>query len=834
LKKNSQTIKYFPLIMGVFFTFQGGFGINMKNKHMTRLGLKLILIVISLLSIFGPSSMAFAKTIIKLKTFSVAPAQVALFEVKSDRLYGKAIMTSVIEDLLDQAYFQLLDENGAEIFSETTTWDSVKFKKGNQVIIPFDFDWTENPLVGKFTLKFELRNKNQDPVGRGETHVVIEGSKASVSDRSEIRNLQVEIGSEALLSFDFVPSFSGEFQPVVEFFERFTTRLPLDTYKQELVSVKSGEVHKFVLAVPSPVAAESYVLRVQVSSEERGIVTGNLQHRFLVSGDFGEIKGFVVEPSRYLEADEEVGFSLFGSVQRPKESVELQLKINQKKGGKVVQVWEERQSLKPSDWGDFETEFLLKLVTSATSFDLEATLVREGKVIEEKTLQTKSFSPPVKEEILKPQSSIEIVEDLIPEEMKTFEIPSAKGIMLPILTVLIAALGWWLFQMKQKTFKILIFMPFLWGMTAEAYDQVNCVIEWLHPGNNWSYNPSPSAEFPDFHRMGFQGHFYNPTTGLGCFIGDPNAVDVVFTQGATVVTAANVAGITIDLQTTYEFEVDITSLGLLDGEWEVEVQFEDPNNLGTWFATSWSDPPAAGVNGRIKVDTTAPTLSFAYTPDQSGGMVYTNQPVDIAVSCVDATAGCQPGGLSALDIKGNFCSNGVECDTLGTRNFEVCDLAGNCSNYLVNQAAIDFYDPVGPEFSLFEVWNTSDNTYKLDGIGPAAKNSFAAASNFTLELTAPDATDSGAVSIDSSACGSQTVPSPSFYEKLGNRCAEQILPCRLTPTQAGTFDQSVGETAANCVSSCGVGAVWNPITGLCDDLCSHDQFPICFDLDLSP
>ena len=71
---------------------------------------------------------------------------------------------------------------------------------------------------------------------------------------------------------------------------------------------------------------------------------------------------------------------------------------------------------------------------------------------------------------------------------------------------------------------------------------------------------------------------------------------------------------------------------------------------------------------------------------------FTNQPVTVSITCQDQDSECVT-PIQNFTVVGNFCEDALKCNTQAAREFEVCDIVGNCQTETIT---INGYDPVPP------------------------------------------------------------------------------------------------------------------------------------------
>lgn len=181
---------------------------------------------------------------------------------------------------------------------------------------------------------------------------------------------------------------------------------------------------------------------------------------------------------------------------------------------------------------------------------------------------------------------------------------------------------------------------------------------------------------------------------------------------------------------------------------------------------------------------------------------FTSQPITVSISCQDKESECM-NPLQDFNVVGNFCNDGLTCNTEASRQFEVCDTAGNCT---VQNLDIDGYDPVPPTIESLLFGGSQATT---------------ATEETTLSLRYSDPNkvkvESLNIPFDSELCGNKN---PFF--RLDNQsftCVERQESCVLVSKQSVWRGNAINE---ECVPSCPDGYRFE--RGGCQTICGESAF----------
>lgn len=721
---------------------------------------------------------------VKIRTVYLTPVDVRI-EVKESFLEGKAWIKSIDPKSINNVVFQVFDNYGAEILTETVDWKD-EFLVADQrwsetqIIVPFFHDFASAKLSGIFELRALVQDENEKILARGSRQFELTYKEPV----TKIANLELKTGEMGNAQFKAFyegqegkkvqPEVIVRVQPQIDVFEHTSGGTLVFSQKGDLQEIPGSKPQDLNVLFDLPNIPETYVVEVRLLDENGNSITGTLKQRLLIDGDFGEISSFEYGPQRFLEAGEKATFSFRGIARRNKKPAILKLQVDQLFQGEVVHTFEQEKEVITLSDPEFKEEFSFIVAEGgAAEFHVQAQLLRDGYLIEKKTFVT--------ERHLKYDSEV----------YKAYYGIMSDNLYLYLIGFIVIVLILF-FVFKSRTPKVplqILILSMCLGMWGLAHAE--WVNNWNYPEDQWAYNPSSSD---GFQMIRFQGSITDDETSQGLFSawgGVPDQLKVYFYQAGTsniVETVSfdplNDAEFTLE---EYIFEFALPS-SLSDGRYTPQVYLAKGGND---IETDWT--------GDIKIDKTAPSgLQFSYNPSS-----WTGDPVEVSIQCGTDLAGCFPSPVAPFDVKGNFS------DTYsGVRGFEICDQVGNCSNHSSEQLEIDFYDPEEPALSGVKLIRDGDSVLNGTGAG-----TLEAHEQFSFSIENPIDPTETEKSMDANACGPAGLPTNDIYLK-NDRCATKRLSCALSAIEHGSYNQEAGETGCT-------------FEELPEGNCSPHTFPLC-------
>ncbi len=661
--------------------------------------------------------------IIKMKTLTVQPLRVDFGSSSKGIVRGEVSGTVSATDIQEVLFRIKNHPQEDEIWRETLRWDE-DFRTEGKIDIPFQFDVSKIAIAQRFVFAVDFLNEKGEFVASGQTGAQMSEKFADVRT-STISKLVITKTDRVKVSFLFTNGNEKQkVRPELTLTEHSVSGNTLFSFIDEpLEELSAGEQKEFTFDFAVPQNPETYVVSVRVIDNKDNVITGYLRNSFLVEGDFAEIKSIQITPERALEAGESVGFTVFGVADGTKGELEIDftaLIMPIKEG--VEPLHETRKFEAVEDM--FAENFTFSVPVATKEFNVTARVLRNGKVIEEKT---KSY-------LAKKQSSrslLNLQEEIFQRYSDGgFEVWMVLVLALAVIVLFVSILH----RKKRLNLLLFVLLPFLGMSSASAAWQAS----WFYPVSGEVFNRQSTE---GFETVVFMGSVKDSVTEVGYFQTTPTVV-VQFTKGAqTINKTVQQSDIHIyESGTIYGFDVNLSDAdlnALSEGNWETQIIFDGI------LQTSW--------NGSIWLDMTLPNISFSYSPN-----TYTNTAVAVTIACEDAIAGClqEAGGIPDyapfdLTVLGNFASSYEN----GVRGFKVCDKVGNCTSSDVEKLNIDFYDPVAPELTT-GITVLRNGLTPLSGSGGFNANKMAADHIVTLSLLgANDPTESASLTQDAHACG---------------------------------------------------------------------------------
>ncbi len=238
-----------------------------------------------------------------------------------------------------------------------------------------------------------------------------------------------------------------------------------------------------------------------------------------------------------------------------------------------------------------------------------------------------------------------------------------------------------------------------------------------------------------------------------------------------------------------------------DGQWQLQLIFpyQKKNEEPIYLATPLDE------FGFFTIDQTPPLWQWQLKKTDGDILAeadFTNQPITVSISCQDKESECV-NPLQEFNVVGNFCSDGLVCNTEATRKFKVCDTAGNCTTL---DLEVNGYDPVPPKIESLIFGNSEATTATEE-------------TKLSLRYSDPSKVKSGTLKtpFDSQLCGEKN---PFF--QLDNQsfsCVERQKTCVLVSKQSVWRGNSVNE---KCIPSCPEGYRFEH--GGCQIICGESAF----------
>ena len=676
---------------------------------------------------------------VQVKTVYTKPIDVRV-DSKGLLVTGKAWLKNATPQDAKIITAQLIDKYGAEVWKKDIPWDpdflvSDSRWTEQQIVVPFSHDFAKESVAGDFEVVFTTRNRKNKLTAKGSREISLI-KREPVLKISDFQLKSTE--QEATISFSAFrqgeePQEASKpvsaILPRVNVFEHVSGGKLVYSEKGKALELNGNEKTIVSFKIPKPEQPESYVVEVQLLGKKDNPLTGILSKRLLVEGDFAEITSFTADPERFLETGESVTFSFIGVARKNEELLTMKIEATQKFRNKVLKTLKEKKDITEFDFAEFTESFTFPIVEpGASQFEVEVELIRNGEVIEEKTFTS--------EEFLKYDT---------PAYQAYDTVMSYDWLMWLVIVIVVSGLGFlvWKLRRRSKIFNLLFLGIMGLGMfSGVGYaDDYDWTLYWFYPGAGDLFNPSSTE---GFELIRFNGDLYDELigdNGLGFFydlegeeVVPPDLVELRFIQeGETTISIDVTDDIQInDYGDNYVVEALLPSEDFegKDGDWIPQI----------YFLISELDREAevnSDNNATIKIDTQAPTLIFAYNPDEEGesNTTPTKDPIAVTVTCDDGElgSGCFP-DLNPFEVKGNFGNGYVE----ENNGFEICDQVKNCTDFDTTELLIDFYDPVPPSFSGVVLEN---GNITLDGKG---EGTLASSQSFTFNITNP----SDPVSID--------------------------------------------------------------------------------------
>ncbi|MCF7831225.1 hypothetical protein K9M41_04525 [Candidatus Gracilibacteria bacterium] len=694
---------------------------------------------------------------VPVKTIYTKPIDVRV-DKKGLLLTGKAwIKNATVEDV-HTVTVKLIDNYNAEVWKEDIFW-SPEFLVSDsrwteqQILVPFSHDFAKESVSGNFDVVVLAKNKKNKLTAKGERKI----SLIKREHVTKISDLQITKNGEVKLAFSafneggdpqkMSPEVSVRVQPQIDVFEHVSGGRLIYSEKGTPIEFKANESKEIHFKIPKPDQPESYVIEVQLFDEDGEPLTGILRKRLLVDGDFAEISSLTFEPERFLETGESVTFSFIGVARRSESPLTMKVTSKQKFRNKVINKGTKEKEITAFDFAEFKESFTFPIVEpGASRFEVDVELVRDGKVIEEKTFTTTQF--------LKYDTPAYQVYDTV---------MTYKWLMWLVVLVIVAGLSFliWKLRRRSKIFNLLFLGIMSWSLFS-GVGYADFWNQWDHPTENSNYNPQSKEGF-EF--MRFEGDIYTEPDYYPFFaypqhpngeLAEPTVVNIRFLQGEEVRPLNNKDGVIANFAEDIEFSEDFlfeeniqigedrssylfefpipeyTFGEYDDGEWTPQIYFEvpmgDEDPIGAYVTFTNEDEELLTIN----IDTTIPELTFTYDPPAEDGL--TSGEVNVTVTCDDGEigSGCFPIDLDPFAVKGNFGEG-----FLGNNGFEICDRVKNCTDFTETQLLIDYYDPVGPSFDGVTLKQTDGEITRYGGGEPEA-NPLSSSASFTFTITDPE------------------------------------------------------------------------------------------------
>ncbi len=787
-------------------------------------------------------------------------------------------------EVIGRLYWTITDEYGGIVWNENVPWKSGYVSVSDNgyplIKVPFSYDFSVKKSYGVFSVRFFIQNKDGALVAQG--HKKIEVRKEGAQTR--ISNLRVETVGDEFDVFGLVFQENAYVSDKV----RFVPRLKVYEYEIDGVEVLSlsGDMVELLgrtkeqvsFTFPVPKVPKVYVVEVFAEDEWGDRLTPSLRETFVIEGAFAHADSFSSSHAQFAETGNMVDFEIRGLVRRPRDPLLVQATIQQFYGDKKIESVTTQQTLELEE-SRFLAQFEYEVVEQgATHFAVSVRLLQNGEVLEESSFITDRFEAAEIEEVEGWSWGILWV--------------CVFGIFLFL------AWFFFVRKVSVKLPLVLlgVFIPFF-SVLAEplqgSMDSSDLVFEWLYPqvDTHFSTNPERSS----FRYLFFQGRFVNSITNSGALRSDTR-VSVRLRHESTdvlyVTKDMNVQSLHFDIVKNDDGDVMVVDddfrrfsflIPTVDGEIDI---VEDTNGNDVYdiadTVVSWQGLPDGSYEMSLVLRSTAsnadPLLTdtqhvvldrdkplvrflfertqdvFDFEENRSEPPIFfvnDDRGVRTRVECQDDSGCFDPdgdvvfGGTGALAsqwypeyfVKGNFCDSGDDYCYANEkiRGFEVCDVAGNCTDYTQaeSQIMIRFYDPQSPEWQEEPLvieqereynnrdYNQSQGGASRDYLYGEGRAGASAAEQSRLSFGVQDGTSSSMV-LDQTPC--EPASQSSFRPYPGSDpqyCGMRMYPCR----QFSVLGERVVPVSIN--GDCNSGSFENPDEFSDDGECCHWRFPYC-------
>jgi len=677
-------------------------------------------------------------------------------------LSGKALLSQLKKKDFQKVSWTLLDEYGAEVWSEQIPWQDcyISDEPNPQVVMPFFRDFSVKNLSGTFKMTISAQDDKGKIIARGDRNISFDKNLKTVN----ISDLRMERNDNKTIRVSFLAFQEGKLAPMEKQFFRPFLSVIQNTNEKKVVFSLDGDADELVgkgkkqinFSFDAPTVPQSYSLKIGLKNEKGELITGVLKKSFLVDGDFGEIRFLSVVPESFLSLEMSPIVIVEGFLHNTKDPAFLEIDVQPFYKNKELPPIHFSENVALS-FNEFQQKIPFSVSGSGFSrIKVSAKVVQNGIVLTMKEFESATFDTNGTE--------------ISPQRSNT--VPILLGFVFVLLVL--GGVIFWLWKKGKLQFSphknmlwiFVFFAPLIFFSEAQG----SPLLEISSPVHNYIVSPSAGCESgvcedcndtgcPDFVDMRYVivvGQACDDVNGNGtCDAGETSLItdgDIVYLYLVDK----------INLQKHF-----VLALELKDGETIVDIggkvyfsfildtgalwYFSDDD--GATYSTKTIDDSLyiqrivfgnsengvdhdSGISTReILVDGTPPTPTITL-PNQENNQWY-KDPYVVTISCGDSDqcSGTSPWNNSSWNTSGNFCNDQNNCsicfrsvagDVCGSspftsRDFVVCDRAGNCTSTAFNFAK---FDNVAPSINglvlkhtnkINDACSSDDNTCKVSG-----------------------------------------------------------------------------------------------------------------------
>ena len=653
---------------------------------------------------FAAAEVLDTKQLTVVPTRAVEPLQVLVRsngadgEFSGEILSRRPLYASVLQ-------FTLLNEYAGVVWR-----NEIDLPDKAQRIMPFYFPAVDSnePLI----LSVEAYDDFGNTAGSGQKYVTLEGKTASV----EITNSEVFLDDTSTLNFNVSVqngAVAQSYIPEVKIYqglEHFGDLL--QSFDQPAISLDPKARTELAFSIPFKEVAGVYEIVITLlDARNREKASASFYQQVYKPGDFFKVidlKSYYTTDDRSRAKLELSGLSTVVLT----EPVKMQVKLQHQENIFLDKTFS--LALQP---GYFTKSIELNLPAYVKNLSGSAAFFLKGKKIQ--TINFRSKQPDVKAPTVKKVAKPKVEKKITPVVLK----PEPKWVftdeqilvvvsVCTFLLVLVIIISWVRNRYLAWILVLLgggnMALTSAWALTVGR--DVFPMVEWSNPIPETSlvFNPTSDSGFQWFP---VKGRVFNYLTQAALLKGDSfknvrfNLVsptgrgyqfklDESFLKPDTTVYNNSRSGeyyFVLDLGLLEKADVIGRDESLVweDGEWQLQLIFpykqKDKDEL--YLATPLE------TFGTFLVDQQPPLWQWQLK-NSKGGLLsesdFTNEPIQVDLNCKDKGSQCISNN-QAFTLQGNFCADGLACNSTAIRKFEMCDAAGNCAT---EEIVIQGYDPV--------------------------------------------------------------------------------------------------------------------------------------------
>jgi len=865
----------------------------------------------------------------QVKAVVTDPIQLSIspFEAGKKVLSGRITFDEAPNETIQHVEFSISSNQYGKEWTQRMPWSSQYVRSNGVVRIPFSFDLKNLGIIGEKNLTatvFDAENQTVALKTKDLSFMQIDNEAIL----SKISNLTTEDTDQTItVKFDFRNHLeAGELTAQALVFEDSSKEKLLFTAQSESKALTNSEETEFEIAIEKPTQPKIYYVSVEVTRDETP-ETGTLEWIFQVEGDFATITNIKTSPNRFLTAGDELLLKVSGFTDQENQplTAEVHVRSEADPSNTAAEFFVQEFAITADEYRYFNDEFVVPIQWDTPQTWGDIRLKKNGAIIGQKSFATDKFTQSSQSRLEDLKQNVSLFNNRVGSSKGI--IIAGILIFIAIMGLIFVIIKF--IRRQKRLFGLSILVLLASGLSFQSAQAVIIFEDTVY--DYYRTTGDLAEEFDLIGFNGDSTDTEEANFGVGeqflPFVTIRENVHSALLPidgftGGTVYSNLASPEITIESQGNFFFEIDLKqendlldpgrrkyritnvtfihngndSGGIPDANKDMSISFNGGSNPDPIdFVLNNIEPKVhfrheVGGNRLLNPDDILGSKEEFFTSNPSEITNYfTNQPIETTILCGYSVSGDLPSDIThgnnadtavcdynkggthgqTINIRGNFCSDGTNCDNTGTRLFRICDALGQCNvttshGGLGTEVSLNNYDISAPTFDGgLEISNQDDpasSEFKRTDSSPLA-----ALDNYIFKILNTydnNAEDNATADIDLHACGyangvydTNDDREDFFYETTidvsgtpTTLCNPKRRACAIDSHQRGVLyhieqDSSsdwVPVASPTCVQECGVGesAVFcnaaDQAIGLrrcCSADCNNifpATFPICF------